>query len=115
MTVDEYERIGGMLDDDRVELINGYLVRKMSKNPPHISAVKRLYRILDRMLPAGWTWQKEDPVRIPDFDEPEPDVTILRGNDDDYRTRIPEPQDVALVIEASEPTLDRDRGEKMVA
>jgi len=36
MTVAEYERIGGMLDDDRVELIDGYLVKKMSKNPPHI-------------------------------------------------------------------------------
>ncbi len=80
MTVEEYERIGGMLDDDRVELIDGYLVKKMSKNPPHIWSVKTIYQLLAGMLPPGWTWRKEDPVRIPDFDEPEPDVAILRGS-----------------------------------
>src|SRR5438132_5399203 len=74
MTVDEYERIGGMLDDERVELIDGYLVKKMSKNPPHIWSVKTVLKILAGMLPPGWSWRKEDPVRIPDFDEPEPDI-----------------------------------------
>jgi Uma2 family endonuclease len=115
MTVDEYERIGGMLDDDRVELIDGYLVKKMSKNPPHIWTVQTIYSFLAGMLPSGWTWRKEDPVRIPDFDEPEPDVSVLRGSNDDFNVRLPEPRDVALVIEASETTLDRDQGPKLSA
>jgi Uma2 family endonuclease len=116
MTVDEYERIGGMLNDpDKVELIDGYVVWKMSKNPPHVATVKRTYETLDALLPAGWTWQKEDPVRIPDFNEPEPDVAILRGSDDDYTDRIPEPSDAALVVEVADSTLERDRGRKYLA
>jgi Uma2 family endonuclease len=115
MTVDEYERIGGMLEDDRVELIDGYLVKKMSKKPPHISAVENVLQALTPLLPTGFFCRKEDPVRIPDFDEPEPDVSILRGSRQDYRGRLPEPGDVATVIEASETTLDRDQGPKLSA
>ena len=74
MTVDEYERIGGMLDDDRIELIDGYLVKKMSKKPPHVFCTKTLWNRLGAMVGTGWMVRKEDPVRIPDFDEPEPDV-----------------------------------------
>jgi len=115
MTIDEYERIGGMLDEERLELIDGYLVKKMSKNPPHVSTVKSIYRALSRVLPHGWTWQKEDPVRIPGFDEPEPDVAVLRGVDADYDLRIAEAGDVALLVEVSETTLDRDQGPKLSA
>ena len=114
MTVEEYERIGGLLDDHRVELIDGYLVRKMSKKPPHIWTVKSILKTLGGLLTSGWSWRKEDPIRIPDFDEPEPDVAIVRGSDDDYKDRIPEPSDVALVVEVAETTLDRDQGMKLL-
>jgi len=114
MTVDEYERIGGMLNDDRVELIDGYLVKKMGKKPPDISAVENVLQAWTPLLPAGFFCRKEDPVRIPDFDEPEPDVAILRGSRQDYGGRIPEPTDVALLVEVSETTLARDRGPKLL-
>ena len=115
ITVDEYERIGaaGVLEDpSRVELVDGYLVDKMPKNPGHSYATKETLKALDRRLPAGWTSRKEEPVRIPDFDEPEPDVAIVRGSDADYRQRIPMPDDVALLVEVSETTLGQDRGKK---
>jgi Uma2 family endonuclease len=115
ITVGEYERMAGMLNDPRVELIDGYLVKKMSKNPPHIWAVTAVRKALAALLPAGWSWRKEDPVRIPDFHEPEPDVAIVRGSDEDYRSRIPEPEDVALLVEVTETTPDRDRREKLAA
>ena len=113
MTVEEYERMAaaGVLDDPRVELINGYLVKKMGKSPPHIWAVDAIIEALRATLPHMWC-RKEDPVRIPDFDEPEPDVTVVRGNRDDYRDRIPEPKDVVLLVEVAESTLDRDQDEK---
>jgi Uma2 family endonuclease len=114
-TVDEYERMAGVLDDPRVELIDGYLVRKMGKKPPHIWAVRSILEKLPSLLPPGWTWWKEDPVRIPDFDEPEPDVAVLRGSAEDYRDRIPDASDVAILIEVAETTLDRDRGKKLAA
>jgi len=114
LTVDEYERLAraGVLDDDRVELIDGYLVKKMPKKPPHIWVTGTIIDILVRLLPSGWSWRKEDPVRIPNYDEPEPDVAVVRGSRDDYRNRIPEPGDVALVVEVAETTLDRDQGGK---
>ncbi len=78
ITVNEYERLAGLLDDSRVELINGYLVKKTSKKPPHIWAVGSLLDATTRLLPAGWSSGKEDPVRIRDFDEPEPDLAVSR-------------------------------------
>src|SRR5438105_375263 len=115
MTVDEYERIGELLNDPRVELIDGYLVKKMSKNPEHEWTTKKVHKALDARLPPGWTSQKEAPVRIPAYDEPEPDVSIVRGTDDDYKHRLAEPADVALVVEVSESTLLQDRGPKLSA
>ena len=54
-------------------------------------------------------------MRIPAFDEPEPDVAIVRGTDDDYEHRHPGPTDVGLLVEVSDATLDRDRDEKRPA
>ncbi len=66
---------------------------------------------LEARLP-GWWCRKEDPVRIPEYDEPEPDVAVVRGSRDDFRERTPRPKDVAMLVEVSQSTLDRDRGEK---
>jgi Uma2 family endonuclease len=114
-TVDEYERMAGVLDGSRVELIDGYLVRKMPKKPPHIWAVMCLGETIPSLLPPGWTWRKEDPVRIPAFDEPEPDLAVLRGSAEAYRGRIPTASDVVWLVEVAETTLARDRGEKLTA
>jgi Uma2 family endonuclease len=114
-TIDEYERMAGVLDGSRVELIDGYLVRKMPKKPPHIWAVMCLVETIPSLLPPGWTWRKEDPVRIPAFDEPEPDFAVLRGSAEAYRDRIPNASDVVLLVEVAETTLARDRGEKLTA
>jgi len=118
ITVNEYERIirAAALDDlDRVELIDGYLVQKMGKSAEHGYATKKAIMALNALLLDGWTWRSEQPVRIPDYDEPEPDVTIARGTDEDYEHRLPGPNDVGLLIEVSVATLDRDRDEKLPA
>jgi Uma2 family endonuclease len=106
-TVDEYERM--VLDDERVELIDGLVVRKMGKNPPHVWTTQAVRQSVERLLPPGWTWRQEQPVRIPKFDEPEPDIALVRGSDDDYKHRHPGPADVGLLVEVSETTLDRDQ------
>jgi Uma2 family endonuclease len=54
-------------------------------------------------------------VRIPAYDEPEPDVAIVRGADGDYRHRIPEASDVALSAEVCLTTLDEASGRKLTA
>ena len=117
MTVDQYERLVrvGVLDDPKVELINGWLVTKMSKNPAHVVATGRLFRLLDGLLPPGWHLRKEEPVRIPDRDEPEPDLAVVAGVLDDYLESHPGPGNIALLAEVAESSLARDQDEKKTA
>jgi Uma2 family endonuclease len=115
MTVEEYERIGPMLDDPRVELVDGYLVRMMTKSPEHSFSTIEVHKAVESLLPAGWIARPEQPVRIPGYDEPEPDVTVVRGHNADYRHRMPTAADLALAIEVSDSTLSLDRGKKLTA
>jgi Uma2 family endonuclease len=118
MTVDEYERIGaaGVLEDpSRIELIAGYMVAKMKKSPEHCYASNQVRKALSSQLPADWTWWQTEPVRIPPYDEPEPDVSIVRGCDADYKHRHPTADDVSMVVEVSDLSLSRDRGQKLSA
>ena len=117
MTVNEYERLAdsGILDDPQVELINGLLVREMTKKPRHVSACELVSGLLEALLPAGWYIREQNPLRIPDYDEPEPDVVIARGSRGRYATSHPGPDDVALVVEVADTSLGKDRGEKLLA
>ena len=117
MTVDRYERLAesGVLDDPQVELINGLLVREMTKKPRHVSACELVSGLLEALLPAGWYIREQNPLRIPDYDEPEPDVVIARGSRGRYASRHPGPDDVALVVEVADTSLGKDRGEKLLA
>jgi Uma2 family endonuclease len=115
ITVDEYEKIteaGALEDPSRVELIDGYMVDKMAKNASHSYTTKETLKALERRLPAGWTSRKEEPVRIPPYNEPEPDIAIVRGTDADYEFRAPRAADVDLLVEVSDATLGQDRGKK---
>jgi Uma2 family endonuclease len=100
---------------DKVELIDGFLVSKMPKSPEHGYSTKKIITSIEGLLPAGWIWRAEQPVRIPEFDEPEPDVAIVRGTDETYRHQLPGPSDVALVVEISLTTVGQDRGKKLEA
>ncbi len=115
ITVDEYDRIGdsGALEEPhRIELIDGYLVDKMPKNPGHSYSCTEALAVVGTRLPSGWFTRVEQPIRIPDFDEPEPDISILREPRSDYRRRHPTPDDVAMLIEVSDSSLAQDRGIK---
>ncbi len=109
LTVEEYEQLAGFLDDDRVELIDGYLVKKMVKNPPHVVACARVVATLARIAPAGWHTRPGEPIRIAGRTEPEPDVALARGVIDDYALAHPEPHDIALVVEVADTTVAKDR------
>ena len=113
LSLEKYEamvRSGVFSKRDRLELIEGYLVAKMTKYPPH-TVSSQLCRVrLDRLLPPGWHLRIEGPIRIPSrASMPEPDLAVARGEIRDYATRDPEPADVALVVEVAESSLDDDR------
>ncbi len=113
LTVDQYEAMvdAGILGDDAgLELIEGQLVKKMTKKPPHSSAVEGTWRAIHAALPPGWHVRIEEPVRIPSRDSmPEPDVSVARGSHRDYRDRDPGPEELALVVEVARSSLSADR------
>ena len=113
MTVDEYERMvasGAIASRNRFHLINGYLVDKMTHNPPHAVADELCGRELLRIMPPGWHLRSAKPVRLPAQDsEPEPDRCVARGTIDDYDERHPGPDDVALIVEVADSSLAEDR------
>jgi Uma2 family endonuclease len=117
-TVDQYERMveaGILTEDDRVELIDGYVVTKMGKRPPHVWTVDSLEDLLRALLGAKWCLRGENPANIPPFDEPEPDIVIARGTRVTYLGRHPDPADIVLIVEVSDTTYHRDRGKKWEA
>jgi Uma2 family endonuclease len=117
-TVDQYERMaeaGILTEDDRVELINGIVVTKMPKGPEHVWAAKSVEALLESLLGTAWCVRREEPARIPDLDEPEPDGVVARGTRRAYLKRHPEPHEIALIAEVSDTTYHRDRNEKFAA
>jgi Uma2 family endonuclease len=113
MSLDRYEAMvdsGLFTKRDRLHLINGLLVAKMTKNPPHVVACDLTRAALDGLSLAGWFTRVGDPVRLPPDSEPEPDVSLVRGTIRDYTRRHPGPADVALVVEVADSSLAEDHG-----
>jgi Uma2 family endonuclease len=113
MTVDQYEAMvasGAIKARDRLHLINGYLVAKMTQNPPHVVADELCGDALLRIIPAGWHLRPGKPIRLPGRDsEPEPDRCVVRGTIRDYEGRHPGPNDIAMVVEVADSSLLEDR------
>ncbi len=114
MDIDEFERVADLLKAERVELIDGFIVERRAMDPPHVLSSEKLRRKLDRLLPDGWFVREDKPVQVHRTYEPLPDLAVVKGDPDTYKDRHPAPADVAMVIEISDSTLTRDRGEKQV-
>jgi Uma2 family endonuclease len=111
-TVAEYHRmaeVGILGEDSRVELIRGQIVDKAPIGAPHLGMVNRLTRLLPGVLAGRGILSVQNPVRLDDGSEPEPDVVVLRPRADDYATATPCPPDVLLLMEVADTSLDDDR------
>jgi Uma2 family endonuclease len=113
VSVERYEamvRAGVFTRADRLELIEGVLVEKMTKGRRHSRGSENCRRAIEAALPKGWHLEVEKPVRLPRRQSmPEPDLFVARGEVDDYEDLDPGPPDVALVVEVSDTTLAADR------
>jgi hypothetical protein len=111
LTVEQYLRmteVGILGKRDRVELIEGLIVQKMTRHPPHDSSLSRITRRLARLLSDEWVLRVQSAIRLR-RSVPEPDVTIARGPEERYARRHPGPRDVMLLIEVAESSLLEDR------
>ncbi|NEP33423.1 MAG: Uma2 family endonuclease [Moorea sp. SIO1G6] len=101
-------RWGILGEDDPVELLEGWLIPKMPKNPPHRASTKLTRNALEAIIPNGWYVDAQEPITL-DNSEPEPDIVIVKGDTRDYLDRHPGASDLALVVEIADSTLERDR------
>lgn len=109
-SVEQYHHMiksGAFTEDDRIELIEGWVVEQMAKGPAHEYTTGELVALLQSAVPSGLHVRNQAPITLEDS-EPEPDISVVRGSRTDYRERHPGAQDVALVVEVSDTTLATD-------
>jgi Uma2 family endonuclease len=117
-SVKEYYRMaetGVLRPDARVELLNGEIIDMSPIGPFHGGVVSRLTRLFNKLSKNRWLVWPQNPLRLDDHSEPEPDVMLLKPAADDYVSQHPQPDDVFLLIEVADSTLDYDQTEKLPA
>ena len=114
--VTEYYKMakaGILKPDDRVELIEGEIIKMTAIGSPHAACVSRLVRLLSKAIGDTAILSPQNPVRLGDFSEPVPDIALLKLRDDYYATRHPTPTDALMLIEVADSSLLKDRNIKV--
>src|SRR5579872_2172180 len=113
---DEYHRAGelGVFGpDERLELIEGEVFEKMSpQSNPHAAGVTFVAEALRQIAGRQHFVREEKPIVLSDQSEPEPDVVLVRGAPRSV-THHPRPENIALVVEVAETSLQQDRTRKL--
>ncbi len=104
---------GLLTEADRIELIDGYLLTKISISPTHSGTVNRLLRLLMTLLGEKVIVAVQNPITIHEFSEPEPDLVVAKFRDDFYAGGHPVPEDILFVIEVADTSLAFDRDTKI--
>lgn len=115
-TLADYHRLielGFFAEDDRVELIRGELVQMAAKGTLHSVCNTKLIRELDRLVSNCAVIRGQEPITLRTDSEPEPDVVVAKGQADDYLSHHPYSDDLLLVIEVSDSTLEYDQTQKL--
>ena len=119
-TVEEVERMAqaGLLDGQDLELIDGDLLVRPSQSPPHSATKGRLRLLLEdayRSADRGVAHVRDqDPLRVGDLDQPQPDLAIVPGTPSDYEVFHPLGSKAILVVEVSASSVAYDRAKLAV-
>ncbi|MGB7159150.1 MAG: Uma2 family endonuclease [Tepidisphaeraceae bacterium] len=101
----------GVFEGERVQLIDGEIVRMATQKDVHAVAVGLTSSALRAAFGSG-VWVREQlPIRIGTYSEPEPDVSVVAGEPRDY-VGTDHPDRALLVVEISDTTLSFDRKQK---
>jgi Uma2 family endonuclease len=117
-SVKEYYRMaetGVLHPDARVELLDGQITDMSPIGPFHGGVTNFLNEFFVASAKGRWTTSVQNPVRLDDHSEPEPDLMLLKPSADFYRNRHPQAEDVFLLVEISDTSLERDQEEKLPA
>ncbi len=116
LTVKDYHRLGeaGILgEDDRVELLEGQLVDMSPIGPRHALAIDALTELLVTAVSRRASVRVQNPIVLDDESEPQPDFAVVRRPWRGYPDQHPQPEDILLLIEVSDSSLDTDKGAKL--
>jgi Uma2 family endonuclease len=116
--VDEYYAMGEagvFAPGERVELLDGEILSMPPIGPRQTGGVNRLNAFLAQQFGRRAIVQVQNPVRLSNDSEPEPDIALLRPSDDFYSARHALPDDVFALIEVADTSLSYDRGRKLKA
>ena len=106
-------RSGILTEDERVELIEGEIVKMSPIGESHAACVKRITSLFYRLVGQYVTIGVQDPVHLNDFSRPQPDLALLKPRDDFYAQSHPMPADVLLIVEVADTTAPSDRAVKV--
>lgn len=112
LRVEDYEKMiefGIFDEDEKIELWDGVLVNMSPKGIKHANAVRRVDREIEKKLGKQIVFSAQDPIRLDDFSEPEPDVALLIPPIEKYDSGHPIPKDIYLVMEIADSSIDTDR------
>jgi Uma2 family endonuclease len=116
-TVEEYHRMiraGILTEDEPVELLDGWIVIKMPRNPQHDITLEKSDSAIRKRIPPGWRIRIQCAVTLDDS-EPEPDLALVRGSIPSHATSHPRPSELGMLFEVSDTSLDYDRSVKSAA
>lgn len=111
-TVEEYHQMteaGIFHPEERVELISGQIIKMSAKGTAHTSAIRRTARILRNCLENQADVYTQDPIKLDNSSEPEPDIAVVKIDPLDYADHHPTPSQVYLIIEVADSSLKYDR------
>ena len=116
LTTHDFHRMGEVgifSEDDRVELIEGELIDMAPIGSLHAGTVMRLTSLFNQALDGRAILSPQNPVLLAERSEPQPDIAVLRNRADFYRNFHPAPEDILLLVEVADTSLDYDRDIKM--
>jgi len=117
-SVKDYYRMaetGVLRPDARVELLDGRIIDMSPIGPFHGGVTNHLNEIFTTASRGRCGTSVQNPLHLDDHSEPQPDLMLLKPAADFYRKRHPVPEDVFLLVEVSDTTLELDREEKLPA
>lgn len=104
---------GVFSEDDRVELIEGEILEMSPIGSRHAACVDRLTELFGLKIGGQAIIRVQNPIRLNDYSEPLPDISLLKRRADFYAEDHPTPADVLLVVEVADTSVDYDRNIKL--
>lgn len=92
----------------RMELIDGEIIDMMPPRPFHSASNSKISRLISGRIPSDLELRCQEPVAITCHNHPQPDLCIVLARDDEYALSHPTPDDIRLIIEISDSSLDYD-------